>query len=659
MSKGVSGGDDAHYRAAFHQLVGSESELSGEDAVGFFSKSGLNTDDLRDIWDMCDKRGVGALSVQEFLLAMKLIKAAQDGKEVTEENAKKVKGLCTLNGWKWEDVKTTTAATSTPLTSSQWDVSSEEKTKFDNVYDRLELEEDGTLSGDVARDVLLHSGLPPPVLGKIWECADLDKDGKLDRDEFAVAMHLVYKCLAGENVPSTIPASLVPPSKRSEAAGLGKNEEKEEVVNEPLLLHKGMTKDNKTKWVVTSKGRKMYQQFFAGADKDKDGLVSGDDVRSIFLTSKLPKAELAKLWDLVDIFDTGTLNAELFYLAMHLVSERVKGVKLPDVLSDNMVPPSCRDSALTSPPICSKEEQHSSKKQSKKAAKATTKKPTTSTSNTSDDTVEVKVTTTQEKDKQPMANTELVKKEETASNPEEEEKEKEKKHETTEENDDNHEETRNDTVSSSTNSNSISSVNRSREKDVEAADDEIKHLKQSLDAQQLTNTQLKTRVDKTDELLVEKKNEIVELKRRLEALRVEESSLRQMLKNGKAQVKDLIHELKKTTAAVNKVGETNGRLQDSNRRVANALRDFSDAPNAMRQQRGQTSFNRRNSNGKHSHKKQQNQRQRNSKSMRVRGSGNQRPQSLVADPFAVQSNDPFAVQSNDPFAVQSNDPWGK
>lgn len=34
--------------------------------------------------------------------------------------------------------------------------------------------------------VLLNSKLPMDILGRIWELSDLDKDGYLDRDEFAL-----------------------------------------------------------------------------------------------------------------------------------------------------------------------------------------------------------------------------------------------------------------------------------------------------------------------------------------------------------------------------------------------------------------------------------------------------------------------------------------
>ena len=38
----------------------------------------------------------------------------------------------------------------------------------------------------VQLQVLLNSKLPIDVLGRVWELADIDKDGMLDNDEFAV-----------------------------------------------------------------------------------------------------------------------------------------------------------------------------------------------------------------------------------------------------------------------------------------------------------------------------------------------------------------------------------------------------------------------------------------------------------------------------------------
>lgn len=44
--------------------------------------------------------------------------------------------------------------------------------------------------------------------------SDLNNDGRLTRDGFAVALHLIQGKLAGKEVPATLPPTLIPPSMR-------------------------------------------------------------------------------------------------------------------------------------------------------------------------------------------------------------------------------------------------------------------------------------------------------------------------------------------------------------------------------------------------------------------------------------------------------------
>ena len=48
----------------------------------------------------------------------------------------------------------------------------------------------------------------------IRDLSDLNNDGRLTREGFAVAMHLIQGKMTGRDIPSTIPASLIPPSMR-------------------------------------------------------------------------------------------------------------------------------------------------------------------------------------------------------------------------------------------------------------------------------------------------------------------------------------------------------------------------------------------------------------------------------------------------------------
>ena len=60
----------------------------------------------------------------------------------------------------------------------------------------------------------MRSKLPNSVLRRIWALSDIDNDGQLDKDEFALAMFLLDHKLAGNDIPDVLPEKLVPPSKR-------------------------------------------------------------------------------------------------------------------------------------------------------------------------------------------------------------------------------------------------------------------------------------------------------------------------------------------------------------------------------------------------------------------------------------------------------------
>lgn len=79
---------------------------------------------------------------------------------------------------------------------------------------------DGRLSGADAKDVRLETRLDVAVLRRVWDLADIDRDGFLDRDEFAVAWWLIGQAKAGKDLPSELPPAVIPPHKRA-AGGAG------------------------------------------------------------------------------------------------------------------------------------------------------------------------------------------------------------------------------------------------------------------------------------------------------------------------------------------------------------------------------------------------------------------------------------------------------
>lgn len=73
---------------------------------------------------------------------------------------------------------------------------------------------DGRISGGAAKSELIKSKLPNSVLSKIWKLSDVDCDGFLDVEEFALAMHLINIKIDGNELPNILPAHLIPPSHR-------------------------------------------------------------------------------------------------------------------------------------------------------------------------------------------------------------------------------------------------------------------------------------------------------------------------------------------------------------------------------------------------------------------------------------------------------------
>ncbi|XP_018570489.1 EH domain-containing protein 1-like [Anoplophora glabripennis] len=95
----------------------------------------------------------------------------------------------------------------------EWIVN-KERTAFDVLFDSLN-PVNGKLSGATVKEELVKSKLPNAILGKIWKLADVDKDGYLDKDEFALAMHLINVKLSGNEIPLELPDHLIPPKQRN------------------------------------------------------------------------------------------------------------------------------------------------------------------------------------------------------------------------------------------------------------------------------------------------------------------------------------------------------------------------------------------------------------------------------------------------------------
>uniref|UniRef100_A0A9J8DBN9 Epidermal growth factor receptor pathway substrate 15-like 1a n=1 Tax=Cyprinus carpio carpio TaxID=630221 RepID=A0A9J8DBN9_CYPCA len=326
---------------------GNTGRVGPTEAALFLKKSGLPDITLGKIWDLADPDGKGFLDKQvklsEFIRSSNwMLTSTLCGSFSGILRCSTSRGLCT-----------------------EW-TRHQHLRKFDGIFESL-APVNGLLSGEKVKPVLINSKLPVDVLGKVWDLSDIDKDGHLDKDEFAVAMHLVYRALEKEPVPSVLPSSLIPPSKRKKSSGSLSSmmpvlpgsppPPKDSLRSTPSHgsmnslnsagslspKHTIKSSQHSVNWVVPVADRGRYDDIFLKTDTDLDGFLSGQEVKEIFMQSGLSQNLLAHIWALADTRQMGKLTREQFSLAMHLIQLKVsKGMDPPQALTPDMIPPSER-----------------------------------------------------------------------------------------------------------------------------------------------------------------------------------------------------------------------------------------------------------------------------------------------------------------------------
>ncbi|XP_017120182.1 epidermal growth factor receptor substrate 15-like 1 isoform X3 [Drosophila elegans] len=388
---------EAYYKQIDPKATGAIEAMT---AAKFLKKSGLSDVVLSRIWDLSDPNGKGFLDKPGFFVALKLVSLSQAGQVANMNNIY----LDTANPPKVGEIpKTmpsriqTVPVSSGGVANGDWSIGVIDRLKYEQLFESLG-PYNGMLPGNKVKGVLMDSKLPMGILGTIWDLADQDKDGNLDKHEFVVAMHLVYQTLQKRTIPSVLPPELrkpggagpppkpaMPPPPAAAAmprapsgegfgdGGFVANFPKDiappaaipplpvavppmtrippvgAVSSQPLIQTDPLipigappSVTANADWVVTPAELKRFEDIFRQSDLDKDGLVSGLEVKDIFIKSGIPQRSLADIWALCDTNQSGKLTVEQFALAMWFVERKQRGVDPPHVLNANMVPPSMR-----------------------------------------------------------------------------------------------------------------------------------------------------------------------------------------------------------------------------------------------------------------------------------------------------------------------------
>ncbi|XP_076372509.1 dynamin associated protein 160 isoform X6 [Tachypleus tridentatus] len=93
-------------------------------------------------------------------------------------------------------------------------------------------------------------------------------------------------------------------------------------------------------WRIPNESRAKFDEQFLQL-KPINGLITGQQAKSLFLQSGLPPQVLAVVWALADMNADGKIDQHEFAVAMHLIQLKLKGYELPKTL-----PPSLRNPTI-------------------------------------------------------------------------------------------------------------------------------------------------------------------------------------------------------------------------------------------------------------------------------------------------------------------------
>lgn len=226
--------------------------MIGEIAKQIFERARLPNEVLGRIWNLADTKQRGALDATDFIIAMHLLTSFKSGAlrgipqslppGLYEAAARRGSGRGSFGARvgvppvpSIPKQFTGPQRTSTPMSpthtgqpafggplsaqsTGDWLISPQEKAHFDSIFETVDTAKVGLITGDQAVGFFMKAQLAEEVLAQIWDLADIDADGQLNRDEFAVAMYLVRLQRSGkEPLPQVLPPALIPPTMRRQA----------------------------------------------------------------------------------------------------------------------------------------------------------------------------------------------------------------------------------------------------------------------------------------------------------------------------------------------------------------------------------------------------------------------------------------------------------
>jgi len=220
--------------------------LGGAEAFQFFMRSKVHPDVLKNVWTVADQPSTGSLDLRKFAIAVRLIQLSQNGQKGQGPTLAVTEGVV-LRPVFFEGISGVSvplpSAPGLPPTQQQAPISPDsvqqsparnpniaqppstmgqslvaqdpyvmtpqDRARYEDLFPQY-ANPDGFMYGKEAVELFMKSGVDAGVLREIWSLVDRPVDNRLDKLEFALAMHLII-CISKKNLPApkgSLPNSL-------------------------------------------------------------------------------------------------------------------------------------------------------------------------------------------------------------------------------------------------------------------------------------------------------------------------------------------------------------------------------------------------------------------------------------------------------------------
>ena len=189
----------------------------------------------------------------------------------------------------------------------------QEQKYYTSIFTKTDTAGTGKIDGKQAVALFRTSGVQVQILKQIWSLATPNMEDHLDKNRFFVALKLIALAQAGKSVSIQL---------LHEKTGLPTFEG----IELPSVPDE---------WEISENELGVYSNGFKKLSGDK-GYLTGSESKELLQRTQFSPPVLKKIWTLVGLDTSGSMNQEQFVVAMQLIAKIRAGVEAPEALPQSL-----------------------------------------------------------------------------------------------------------------------------------------------------------------------------------------------------------------------------------------------------------------------------------------------------------------------------------